>query len=314
MRVFVTGAGGFIGQALCHALVAKGDEVVGLVRSGTCNAAGMAVVQGELDDEVTLKAALGGIECVVHLAGRAHLLADTSTDPLAEFRAVNRDATLRLATLAQDMGVKRFVFISSIGVNGSHTEGGAFSESSIAAPHAAYAKSKLEAEEGLSALLASGPTELVIIRPPLVYAAHAPGNFRRLLKLVSTSVPLPFSLVNNQRTMVALENLVDFIVLVTWHSQAANQLYLVADEQSLSTREIVECLALGMSRPSLNLPVPPMLLRLTLSALGKGSLYTQLCGSLVVDSAKARAMGWVPKVSAKDALLAAGRIYRLTQS
>lgn len=314
MRVFVTGASGFIGQALCHALVAKGDEVFGLVRSGTCNVTGVTVVRGELDDEVTLKAALEGIECVVHLAGRAHLLADTSADPLVEFRAVNRDATLRLATLAQDAGVKRFVFISSIGVNGSHTEGEAFSESSIAAPHAAYAKSKLEAEEGLNALMASGSTELVIIRPPLVYAAHAPGNFHRLLKLISTSVPLPFSLVNNQRTMLALENLVDFIVLVSWHSQAANQLYLVADEQSMSTQEIVECLALGMSRRCLNLPIPSALLRLTLSTLGKGSLYTQLCSSLVIDSGKARALGWVPRVSAKDALVAAGRTYRLTQS
>lgn len=314
MRVFVTGASGFIGQALCHALVAKGDEVFGLVRSGTCNVTGVTVVRGELDDEVTLKAALEGIECVVHLAGRAHLLADTSADPLVEFRAVNRDATLRLATLAQDAGVKRFVFISSIGVNGSHTEGEAFSESSIAAPHAAYAKSKLEAEEGLNALMASSSTELVIIRPPLVYAAHAPGNFHRLLKLISTSVPLPFSLVNNQRTMLALENLVDFIVLVSWHSQAANQLYLVADEQSMSTQEIVECLALGMSRRCLNLPIPSALLRLTLSTLGKGSLYTQLCSSLVIDSGKARALGWVPRVSAKDALVAAGRTYRLTQS
>lgn len=314
MRVFVTGASGFIGQALCHALVTKGDEVFGLVRSGAGNFAGMTVVQGELDDEVTMKAALEGIECVVHLAGRAHLLADTSPDPLAEFRAVNRDATLRLAALAQDAGVKRFVFISSIGVNGSHTEGVAFSESSVAAPQAAYAQSKLEAEEGLHALMASGPTELVIIRPPLVYAAHAPGNFCRLLKLVSAPAPLPFSLVNNQRTMLALENLVDFIVLVTWHSQAANQLYLVADEQSMSTREIVECLALGMSRRCLNLPVPPILLRLTLTALGKGSLYTQLCGSLVVDSGKARALGWVPRISAKDALVSAGRTYRLTQS
>lgn len=163
-------------------------------------------------------------------------------------------------------------------------------------------------------LMASGPTELVIIRPPLVYAAHAPGNFRRLLKLVSTSALLPFSLVNNQLTMSALKNLVDFIVLVTWHSQAANQLYLVADEQSMSTREVVECLALGMSRRYLNLPVPPILPRLTLNVLGRGSFYTQLCGSLVVDSGKAGALGWVPRVSAKDALVAAGRNYRSTQS
>lgn len=313
MRVLVTGASGFIGQALCQALVTEGDEVRGLVRSGTCSVAGMTIVQTSLEDAAALKTSLQGVECVVHLAGRTHLLSDTAADPLAEFRAVNRDATLRLAALAQDAGVKRFVFMSSIGVNGSHTEGQAFSESSVAAPHAAYAQSKLEAEEGLKALMASGPTELVVIRAPLVYAAHAPGNFRRLLKLVATAAPLPFSLVNNQRTMSALENLVDFIVLSTRHPQAVNQLYLVADEQSVSTREIVEYLAHGMSRRCLNLPVPPILLRVALSALGKGSLYTQLCGSLVVDSGKARALGWVPRLSAKDALVAAGRAYRSTQ-
>lgn len=313
MKILVTGANGFIGRALCEALIARGDDVGGLIRSGANQIAGLNVIHASLEDEAALRLALEGVECVVHLAGRAHLLADTAADPLGAFRAVNRDATLRLAALAQEAGVQRFVFMSSIGVNGSHTNGQAFTEASQATPHADYAQSKLEAEQGLSKQLASASMELVIIRPPLVYAAHAPGNFRRLLKVVSTGAPLPFSLVRNQRTMVALENLVDFIVLCTQHPAAANQLYLIADEQSLSTREIVECLAQGMSRRCINLPVPPFLLRFGLTALGKGSLHTQLCGSLVVDNGKARDLGWVPRLSARDALVASGRNYLLMQ-
>lgn len=313
MKILVTGANGFIGRALCQALVARGDEVLGLVRSGKSDVAGVTVIQAALDNEVALQKALEGVECVVHLAGRAHLLVDTAADPLAEFRAVNRDATLRLAALAQEAGVRRFVFMSSIGVNGSHTGTQAFSESSPTAPHADYAQSKLEAEQGLRTQMAGGPTELVIIRPPLVYTAHAPGNFRRLLKLVSSGAPLPFSLVHNQRSMVALENLLDFILLSTTHPQAANQLYLVADAQSVSTREIVEYLAKGMSRRCINLPVPPFVLRMGLTALGKASLHTQLCCSLVIATDKARELGWVPRISARDALIAAGRNYLLLQ-
>lgn len=309
MKILVTGANGFIGKALCTALVANGDEVLGLVRSGKLDIPGVTVVHAGLEDEGALKQALAGVECVVHLAGRAHLLADTAADPLAEFRAVNRDATLRLAELAREAQVKRFVFMSSIGVNGSHTEAQAFTESSPAAPHAAYAQSKLEAEQALQAMMQGGAMELVTIRPPLVYGPQAPGNFHRLLKLVSTGAPLPFSLIHNQRTMVALENLVDFIKLACRHPQAANQLYLVADDESVSTREIVEYLAQGMSRRCINLPVPGFLLRWGLTLVGKGSLHTQLCGSLVVSNDKARSLGWTPVRSAKDALAASGRDY-----
>lgn len=314
MKILVTGASGFIGEAVCRALIARGDQVRGLIRSGVCNLPEVSVVKADVADEAALRLALQGVGCVVHLAGRAHLLADTAVDPLAEFRAVNRDATLRLAGLALEAGVKRFVFMSSIGVNGSRTYGEAFSESSPVAPHADYATSKLEAELGLQAQLEGGPTELVIIRPPLVYAAHAPGNFRRLLKLVSMGLPLPFSLVRNERTMVSLENLVDFVLLCTQHPDAANELYLISDDQSVSTRELVELLALGMSRRCINLPVPPSLLSLGLKMAGKASLDTQLCQSLVVSNKKARALGWQPRVSTKDALVDAGRQYLMLRS
>ncbi|MDH1700768.1 NAD-dependent epimerase/dehydratase family protein [Comamonas terrigena] len=317
MRILVTGASGLIGQTLCQALVTAGDEVRGLVRSRTCSVAGVTLVEGDLRDEAGLKdlltAALQGIECVVYLAARMHVLADTAVDPLAGFRADDRDATLRLAALAQNAGVKRFVFMSSIGVNGLHTVGRAFSEFSAVAPQSPYAQSKLEAEEGLRELLAGGPTELVIIRPELVYAGHAPGDFHRLLKLVSSATLLPFPLVSIQRPLAALENLVDFIVLSTRRPKAMDQIYLVGDEEAVSIREIIEYLALGMFRRCLHLPIPPFLLQGARRALGKLRLYTPLCGSLVVDSSKALTLGWVPRLSAKDALVAAEHAYRSTQ-
>ncbi|CAM4013802.1 UDP-glucose 4-epimerase [Pseudomonas reidholzensis] len=311
MKYLVTGASGFIGRATCQALVARGDEVVALVRSSAFELPGLQVVHAELADEDRLRQALVGVDCVVHLAGRAHLLADDAADPLAEFRAVNRDATLRLAALAREAGVRRFVFMSSIGVNGSHTQGEPFCETSPVAPRADYALSKLEAEQGLIRLLGSDTMEWVIIRPPLVYAAQAPGNFQRLLKLVASGMPLPFGWVRNRRNMVALDDLVSFILLSSVHARAANQLYLVADAQAVSTQDIVVSLAQGMGRKVINLPVPPILLRLGLAVLGKTSLYTQLCGSLEVDAAKARELGWVSRSSAQQSLIAVGQGYRL---
>lgn len=310
MNILVTGATGFVGNALCSLLAGDGHHVRALVRADTHKWDNVDVVVAALTDEAALSSALAGIDCVVHLAGRAHQLNDDAADPLVAFRAVNRDATLLLANCAKAAGVKRFVFISSIGVSGSFTTHTAFSESATPAPHADYAISKLEAEEGLLPLRGDN-FEVVIIRPPLVYAAHAPGNFARLLKLVSVGAPVPFASLTNQRSMIALENLIDFIRLCTVHPAAANELFLISDGVDVSTADIFRYLARGMDKRLLMFPFPLAAMKLGARLVRKEALYTQLCGSLVVDCGKAKALlKWAPVISTEKALVNAGMLYK----
>jgi nucleoside-diphosphate-sugar epimerase len=256
-----------------------------------------------------LSAACQDFDCIVHLAGRAHVLSEHDQNPLEAFRRANCGATLRLAQQAVESGVRRFIFISSIGVNGAETSRKPFDEFSNPKPHADYAISKLEAEEGLKKLLAGTETELVIIRPPLVYGVDAPGNFARLLKFVATGLPLPLGRINNRRSIVSLENLVSFISLCIEHSAAAGQLFLVSDGEDISTTEMVLALAQGMGKKPLMLPVPDSLLKVGAKLLGKESLYTQLCCSLQVDSSKARSLlGWKPQENTLEALEKIGRL------
>lgn len=247
-------------------------------------------------------------DVLVHLAGRAHMLRDAVEDPLLAFRNVNVEGTLNLAKLARDNGVKRFVFISSIGVNGAHTVGRAVNEESMPAPHAEYALSKWEAEQGLWDVVRDSGMELVIIRPPLVYAGHAPGNFGRLLKLVAARIPLPLGSIRNQRSVIALENLVRFISLCVDHPAAANELFVISDGQDVSTPQIIQYLAQGMYNKSSRLfPMPQTWLRTGARLVGKSNMYSQLCDSLVIDSSKARELlGWRPVVSTHDGLKKAG--------
>lgn len=309
MRVFVTGANGFIGTALCQHLVGRDCSVHGLIRAEAPNEVGVVYHSGSLEDRALLLNCLVGVDCLVHLAGRAHVMREGG-EPLAAFRAVNRDATLNLARIALEAGVKRFVFISSIGVNGAETSAKPFDEYSEPEPHADYALSKLEAEQELKSLLAGSETELVIIRPPLVYGVEAPGNFARLLKLVATGLPLPLSGVNNRRSIISLENLVSFITLCIEHPAAAGQLFLVSDGKDISTAEMVLALAQGMGKKPLMLSVPDALLKFGAKLLGKESLYTQLYRSLQVESSKARKLlGWQPEENTLKALEKIGRLY-----
>jgi nucleoside-diphosphate-sugar epimerase len=251
------------------------------------------------------------VDVVVHLAARAHVLQEGVADPLAEFRRVNVDGALSLARQSIANGVKRFIFISSIGVNGGFTSGQAFTENSPEAPHADYAQSKQEAERALKTLAEGSGMELVVIRPPLVYAANAPGNFRRLLKLVASGLPMPFGSVNNRRTMVALPNLVDFINACIQHPAAANETFLVSDSQSISTGEMARLLSQGMGKTTMLLPVPDALMKWTAKLAGKSNLYVQLCCSLEVDNAKARRLlNWQPPLTAQAALVQVGSQYK----
>jgi nucleoside-diphosphate-sugar epimerase len=311
----ITGASGFIGLALLKRLQAQGLPVRGTSRQAA-TASEEWIQVADMSGDTDWSPALRGCDVVVHAAGRAHVLAEVSGNPLEQFRQVNVQGTLALARQALEMGVRRFVFISSIGVNGAETlQGHAFTEACEPQPEQAYAQSKLEAELALRELLAGQSMELVIVRPPLVYASHAPGNFARLLGLVGRRLPLPLGAVNNARSMIALENLLGFLELCMRHPAAANETFVIADGQDVSTVQLVELLAQGMGhRPKL-LPVPALALRWIFTLSGRGGMGQQLCGSLQVNASKARTLlGWQPEVSPADALRESGRRWLCARS
>lgn len=307
MKLLITGATGFVGSALIERVNSSYDTLA-LVR--THNNVWSPNIQQFVANNIFEVDFPDNIDVIIHLAGRAHILNEQTTDPLSEFRKVNVDGTLQLARQALDKKVKRFIFMSSIGVNGSITLQQPFTEDAIPQPHADYAVSKSEAEQELKKLFAGSDTELVIIRPPLVYAAHAPGNFARLLKLVASNLPLPFAGTNNKRSFVALENLVDFIQTCIQHPNAANQTFLVADQTSISTRELVQYLKQGMGKPVRFIYIPQPLMKLGAVCIGKSKLYEQLFESLEVDTTKAqKLLCWTAPLSTQQAMLQAGQNY-----
>ncbi len=248
--------------------------------------------------------ALSGVNVVVHLAGRAHIIRETTKNQLTAFRSVNVDATLNLALQAVKMGCKRFIFISSIGVNGSNTNNRKpFTEIDKAEPHNAYSLSKWEAEQGLMKIADSTGLQVVIIRPPLVYGNNAPGNFGTLTRAVRRGLPLPLNAVHNQRSFVALDNLVDFIITCISHPLAANQVFLVSDSQDISTTELLRGMVQAAGVQNRLLSVPLWALNAGASLIGKGDVVQRLCGNLQVDISKARGLlGWAPLVSVEEGL------------
>jgi nucleoside-diphosphate-sugar epimerase len=311
-RFLVTGAAGFVGSAVTSAFLASGNGVVAAVRKHPVALTNHLehFFTGDISAHTDWTSALKGITTVVHLAARVHIMSDTMSSPLAAFREVNSAATLNLAKQAAAMGARRFVFISSIGVNGPETFGAPYSELSEQTPHSDYAVSKLEAELALRSLCASCGMEFVIIRPPLVYHWNAPGNFHKLLSLVGRGMPLPFGSVKNLRSMINLPNLVDFIALCVTSPAAANEVFVIADGTDVSTPELIELLSVGMGKRARLIKFPPPLLKAAAFAAGKGKLYQQLCGSLQVDITKAKTLlGWVPPVTVFDGLQSAAKGY-----
>lgn len=314
-KVLLTGATGFVGSELLKRLLKLTNYstvVATRSRHFPAETSCQAFNVGDFNSNTAWREALTGVECVIHTAGRAHVLKKES-NALELFRETNTEATLNLARQAEAMGVKRFIFISSIGVNGAYTSDKPFSDDSQPAPHSDYAVSKREAEIGLLQIVENSEMEVIIIRPPLVYAAHAPGNFQRLLKLVKLGMPLPLGLINNSRSMVALENLIDFICLCIEHPKAGNQIFLVSDGSSLSIKEITQSLAIGMGRRVVFLPIPAPALKALTQLLRRPNLYTQLCESLEIDSSKCRdLLGWVPPTTPEKSIIEAGKIFMNT--
>lgn len=294
-KVLVTGSTGFVGSALLAELKKFPDfRVVCAVRSAVSPASDDVVVVGNIDGTTDYSAALNGVDVVVHLAARAHIMREEVVDPLSEYRKVNVEGTLNLANQSVAAGVKRFIFISSIVVYGLNSLR-PFKETDTEAPHDAYAVSKCEAEQGLRKLSTETGLEVVIIRPPLVYGGAAPGNFRSLINLASKSVPLPFGSVNNHRSMVYVGNLVSFIIRCIQHPMAANHTFLVSDGEDVSLRKLVTFIRLCLGRSPRLLPVPLWLFKLVGAVTGKQGVVDRLVGDLQVDSSKARTLlEWVP--------------------
>lgn len=297
--IAVTGYSGFIGKLLLTQLSNHECLLIGRKQpdSDYCFF--------ELDiastDEVHLVESLGRVVTLIHLAGRAHILKNT-TNSLKDFRTINTEGTLNLASQAAEAGVKRFIFLSSIGVNGISNTSPFFIDDSPA-PIEDYAVSKLEAEIGLKKIAAETGMEVVIIRPPLVYGPNAPGNFGKLAKLACKNLPLPFGAIHNKRSLVAVDNLVDLIVTCIDHPHAANQTFLVSDDHDVSTTELLNAMTLASGKKTRLLPVPVSLLTLVAKLTGKQAVIDRLCGSLQVDISHTKeVLGWKPPVSFEDGI------------
>lgn len=301
-RVLVTGASGFVGRALCGRLAAAGHMVIPAVRckAGLSNEA----VVGDIGSSTDWCMALSGCDAVVHLAARVHMMRDDALDSLALYREINTEATLNLARQAADVGVKRFVFLSSIKVNG---EGGdaAYRENDAPAPADVYAISKWEAEQGLRRIARETGLEVVILRPPLVYGPGVKANFLRLMQWAHKGWPLPLGAIRNRRSLMYLGNLVDAIRLCVEHPAAAGQTFLLDDGEAVSTPDLIRAVAHAMGRTARLLAVPVRVIEFAGILLGKRAAVARLTGSLWVDSSLIRSrLNWTPPYSMEAGLAA----------
>ncbi|MDP2786965.1 MAG: SDR family oxidoreductase [Pseudomonadota bacterium] len=300
MNLLITGASGFIGGALCETLIRAGYDVVPAVRE----ARGMPNerVVGEIGPDTDWCEALRGAQAVVHLAARVHVMRDEASDPLDAFRSVNTEGTLNLARQCAAAGVRRFVFISSVKVNGEGRES-AYTESDLPAPQDAYAISKWEAEQGLREIESATGLEVVILRPPLVYGPGVGANFLRLMRSVEKGWPLPFGRVENRRSLLYLGNFTDAIRLCLEHPVAAGKTFLLSDGEDVSSAALVRRMARAMNRPARLLPVPVSWLRTAGALVGRSADMERLLGSLTVNSTQIRReLGWRPPFSLEEGL------------
>lgn len=306
--VFLTGASGFVGSGLLTRLLAQGlTPRVGIRSTRNALPAGVQVARdARIEADFDWRQALERCEAVIHAAARVHARKNSGRDSLTEYRRINVEGTLRLARYAANAGVRRFVFLSSIKVNGERTEPGTpFTVEDTPAPQDAYAISKYEAEEGLRAVARETGLEVVSIRPVLVYGPGVKANFQTMMRWLVRGVPLPLGAVNNRRSVVGLENLADLVVTCVRHPGAVNQTLLVSDGEDLSTADLLRQMAAALGRPARLFALPTGVLRLAAAAAGKGDIALRLLDSLQVDIEKTRRLlGWAPRVSTEDGLRA----------
>ena len=306
IRYLVTGAGGFVGDALCRRLAELGIETRGVFRSApTVSLHGIDAWQiGAIDGQTDWSAALRDVDVVIHLAARVHVIHDTIADPLTEFRRINTTGTEHLARSAAASGARRLVYVSSIKVNGEETPAGRiYTEQDVPAPQDPYAISKWEAEQSLQRVAKETGLEVVIVRPPLVYGAGVKGNFAQMLSVLMRGIPLPFASVCNQRDLVYVENLVHALIVCATHPAAAGQTYIVSDGESVSTPNLLRRLAVALQMPVRIFPFPQVLLSQFARMVGKSAQVERLLGSLQVDSGKIRReLGWLPPYTLQQGL------------
>jgi nucleoside-diphosphate-sugar epimerase len=310
MKALVTGASGFVGSAMVRCLLAHASTrrvVVAVRRSDPARQGDPRLAErliSGLDGAQDWSDALVDVQAVVHCAARVHVMHDGAADPLSEFRRVNVEGTLALARQAARAGVRRFVFASSIKVNGEETgRGRPFTADDVPAPLDAYGQSKHEAEQGLRELASRTGMEVVIVRPPLVYGPGVKANFASMMRWLRKGVPLPLGAIDNRRSLVALDNLVDLMHLCLTHPSAADQTFLVSDGEDVSTTQLLRRMGAALGHPARLLPFSPGSLERIASLLGKRDVAQRLCGSLQVDIAKTRELlGWRPPLSLDQGL------------
>ncbi len=309
MKLLVTGANGFVGQALCKCLALQNMEVLGQTRQARSlskderSIQNIQRVEADFTDISCLQQVLHGVQAVVHTAARVHQVREVADDPLAAYRVVNTTATLALARAAAKASAKRFIFLSSVKVNGEFTLPNQPFKSHQAAPLDPYSVSKWEAEIGLREIATETGMEVVIIRPPLVYGPGVKANFLTMMRWLHRGIPLPLGAIRNQRSLVGLPNLVDFIALSLTHPKAANQTFMISDQHDLSTTELLRGLGQALDRPARLVPVPQSVLESGLKLLGKGGVAQRLCGNLTVDASPAtELLSWKPPVSVQHGL------------
>ena len=311
MKLLVTGAAGFIGRALCAALAGDHELVASLwtsAEAARCHPGARPVLVGELGPSTEWSPYMKGIDVVVHLAGRAHVLHETEPDPAASFHRVNTMGTERVASQAAERGVRRFVFISSVGVHGRNSNGRPLQESFPPAPAEPYALSKWNAEKSLHRISAETGMEIVIVRPPLVYGPGVPGNFRSLLRAIRRGIPLPLGSARAPRSLVGVENLASLLRLCIESPAASGQTFLVSDGEDVSVADLCRRLAAAMNVPSRLFAFPSFAVSLAARFTGRTKTFDQLFRALTVDPSRARTiLGWSPPLALADGIAATGQ-------
>lgn len=308
--ILVTGAGGFVGTAVVAELARQGISYRGVTRRPRVGFFNI----GDIDPRTDWTAALDGVDAIIHLASRAHVMDETVADSTTHLRSINVDSTLNLAEQAIKAGVKRLVFVSSIKVNGESTRPDRpFTAEDTPRPRNPYAQSKLDAEQGLFALARESGSdfEVTVIRPPLVYGPGVKANFATMLDWVNRGIPLPLGSINNKRSFVFVGNLADLIILSAMHPNAAGQVFLVSDGEDISTTDLLRKMAQALGRPSWVMPVPAPLLNMGAAMIGRRAITSRLTDSLQVDVTKTRELlGWEPRKDVSEGLRQTARCFQ----